>query len=177
MFNDRVAQGRLDADTEAEIRYLLVLKYAADGRYDLSQVLLDDLLRDCESSAAANEALGVRDWIHTISRSRRNPFLLGDLYDRSGRTDILIFAGYYGIWIGIATPVFFEASSAQAYALGLLLGAPASLAIAKGLTDQADISKGRASMISLGGNLGTWQGSDGRLRPIGMVTTRSVPVW
>lgn len=59
---------------------------------------------------------------------------------------------------GIATPIFLEAESSQAYASGLLLGGPLSILIAHGLTKEARISKGRAAMISLGGHLGTWQG-------------------
>jgi hypothetical protein len=70
----------------------------------------------------------------------------------------MIFAGYYGAWVGIATPIAFESESEVAYGSGLILGAPTGLLIASALSKNADISRGRASMISLGGHLGTWQG-------------------
>lgn len=143
---------------EAALHYRMALKYAARGQYDLSRILLTDLLTEFPSSAAAATAAQDSQSVSILSRTRRALFLPGALYDRSGRTDLLIFAGYYGMWVGVAAPIYFEAESPQAYALGLLTGAPASLLLTSQLTRNADIGSGRASMISLGGHLGTWQG-------------------
>jgi hypothetical protein len=143
---------------EASSHYRMALKYAARGRYDFSRVLLTDLLREFPSSSAAALAEEDSESVHILARTRRALFLPGALYDRSGRTDLLIFAGYYGMWVGIAAPVYFEADDPQWYALGLLTGAPASLYFTSQSTKNADIGSGRASMISLGGHLGTWQG-------------------
>lgn len=145
-------------ESEAEWQYRMALKYAARGRYDLSRVMIEDLFADFPSSRAATDATSVRSAIGQLARTRRALFLPGPLYDRGGRTDVLIFSGYYGVWLGIATPAALSAESEQAYGLALILGVPVSIGVAKVLTARADLSRGRASMISLGGHLGTWQG-------------------
>lgn len=78
--------------------------------------------------------------------------------DRSGRTDLLIFSGYYGVWLGIATPIALDASSPEAYGAGFLLGGPLSLLLTHQATKNANVSKGKATIISLGGHLGILAG-------------------
>jgi hypothetical protein len=69
-----------------------------------------------------------------------------------------VFSGYYGLWAGIAIPVCLDAKQSEWYALGLITGAPGALLLTNRLTRDADIGRGRASVIKLGGHLGTWQG-------------------
>jgi len=148
----------LDEKLELEMLYRLALKYASQARYDVSSKLLSDLISDYPRS---NQALNAKEFhVNTerLWKTRKALFWKGSLLDQSGRTDVLIFSGYYGVWLGIATPIFFEADSPQAYAAGLLLGAPLSLLVSHSATKEANISDGRATMISLGGHLGTWQG-------------------
>ncbi len=144
--------------TEAQFLYLLGLKYAALGRYDLASQLWKDLVADYPTSSAAVECQQFHDIVERLSRTRTALFVEGALLDQSGRTDLMIFSGYYGLWLGIATPIALKARSSQAVAAGLLLGAPVSLVTTNYLTKQASISDARATMISLGGHFGTWQG-------------------
>jgi hypothetical protein len=143
---------------EAEWQYRTALKYAARGRYDFSRLAVEDLFAEFSTTAVAEDALEARAAIHRLAETRRALFLPGSMIERSGRTDLLVFAGSYGLWAGLATPYALKAESAQAYAGGLILGVPASLAVAHRLSRTGDVSRGRASMISLGGHLGTWQG-------------------
>lgn len=148
----------LDEKLEAEMLYRFALKYASQARYDVSLKLLSDLISDYPRSNQALNATEFHVNTERLWKTRKALFWKGSLLDQSGRTDVLIFSGYYGVWLGIATPIFFEAESPQAHAAGLLLGGPLSLLITHGFTKEANISDGRATMISLGGHLGTWQG-------------------
>ncbi len=147
-----------DREPEAEMLYRLALKYAAEASYDISSQLLGDLLieyPDSRQAAVANKFYGD---IEQLRRTKKALFFKGSLVDQSGRMNLLIFSGYYGLWLGVATPMALDAESAQAYAAGLLLGGPLSVLLCHELTKDANISDGRATMISLGGHLGTWQG-------------------
>lgn len=157
-YRDLRLQQPSEPTTEAQILYLLGLKYAALGRYDLTSQLWDDLIADYPTSSATAECQKLRGIVEQLSRTRTALFVEGALLDQSGRTDLLIFSGYYGLWLGIATPIALKARSSQAVAAGLLLGAPVSLVTTNYLTKQASISDARATMIALGGHLGTWQG-------------------
>lgn len=144
--------------TEPQIIYLLGLKYAAQARYDLTMQLWDDLIAAYPANPIAAECQQNRSIVERLNRSKTALFVPGAFLDQSGRTDVMIFSGYYGLWQGIATPIALKAKSSQAVAAGLLLGAPISLLVTHRLTKQANISDARATMIALGGHLGTWQG-------------------
>jgi len=138
--------------------YHSALKYASETRYGLTSQLLDDLIRDYPESPEASKAQEYQPGIQRILKSKKVLIWKGSLLDQSGRTELLIFSGYYGIWLGIATPIFLEASSAEAFGVGLLLGGPLALTFTHYVTKNANVSKGKATIISLGGHLGTWQG-------------------
>lgn len=138
-------------------QYYIALKYASRGQYEVSRRLAEDFVLESPTALSSDIQNDCRT-ITWLSKSKRALFRPGFLYDKSGRTDVLIFAGYYGVWAGIAIPVWLDAQSSQAYAAGLLLGPTSSLLIASQLTKNADIGRGRASIITLGGHLGTWQG-------------------
>lgn len=144
--------------TEAQIIYLLGLKYAAQTRYDLTIRLWDDLIADYPANPIADECQQVRNTVERLNRTKTALFVPEAFFDQSGRTDLMIFSGYHGLWQGIATPIALKAKSPQAFAAGLLLGAPISLLATHHLTKEANISQARATMIALGGHLGTWQG-------------------
>jgi hypothetical protein len=139
-------------------QYQVALKYAAMARYDVGGQLADDLIKENPASGIDEDIRKDCDAISSLSRARRALFMPGSIYGKGGRTDVLIFAGYYGIWVGLALPLALDAKESESFALGLLGGPTASLLLAHGLTKNANISRGRASMISLGGHLGTWQG-------------------
>ena len=145
-------------DIEANLLYRLVLKYASEARYDFASALISDLIESYPKTPQAEEAERLKPDISRLLTTRKALIFKGSLIDQSGRTEVLIFSGYYGLWLGIATPVWLEADSPEAFGLGLLLGGPVTLGIGYELTKDASISEGRATMISLGGHLGTWQG-------------------
>lgn len=147
-----------DDSLQAAIIYRLGLRYAAQNRHELTSVLFGDLLQNYPQSPQALQAKENYAGLDQLWKTKKALFWKGALLDQSGRTQLLIFSGYYGLWLGIATPSALKADSPQAFALGLLLGAPISLGIASGATKEANISDGRATMIALGGHLGTWQG-------------------
>ncbi len=157
-FRRRNALPMPETEYEPETQYRLALKYASRGRYDLSRALLDDLLAEFPSRPAASEAAAIRADITRLAETKRALFLPGGLLDQSGRTDLLIFSGYYGVWAGLAIPITLKAKASEWYALGLLTGAPASLVLTLHLTKDASMGRGRSSIIRLGGHLGTWQG-------------------
>jgi hypothetical protein len=142
---------------EPELQYRIALKFAALGRYDVSRALVSDLLTEYPASPSASEAATVQRDITRLSETRRALFLPRGLLDQSGRTDVMVFSGYYGLWAGIAIPVCLQAKEPEWYALGLIAGAPGALLLTSRLTSDADIGRGRASVIKLGGHIGTWQ--------------------
>jgi hypothetical protein len=143
---------------EAETLYRLGLRYSARTKYDLSPLLFNELITNYPTSPYAQKALAIKKDLNVLSSTKKALFLPGSLLDKSGRTEFLIFSGYYGVWLGMATPIYFDSGSPQVYALGLLLGGPASFLLSYNLTKEANISDGRAAMLILGGHLGTWQG-------------------
>lgn len=155
----RLAEAEGEArGVEANLMYRLALKSASQARYDLASALILDLVESYPKTPEALEAKRLQPHISRLLSTRKALIFKGSLIDRSGRTELLIFSGYYGLWLGVATPISLQAESPQAFSMGLLLGGPASLWIAHGLTQNANVSRGKATIISLGGHLGTWQG-------------------
>jgi len=148
----------INPDLEADLIYQLALKYAAQTNYELASKLFSDLISDYPQSSYAQELKGSHKDIKRMWKTKKALFWKGSLLDHSGRNEIMIFSGYYGVWLGIATPLAFKTDSPQVFALGLILGAPLSLTTTYHITKQADISDGRAKIICLGGHWGTWQG-------------------
>ena len=149
---------KLTVNLEAEMLYRLSLKYASQKKYEISSRLMNDLVSGYSQTSFADSVEKYYNQTNRLWKTKEALFWRGSLLDQSGRTETLIFSGYYGLWLGIATPIFLEAESSQAYALGLLLGGPVSVLIANSLTKEANISDSKSTLISLGGHLGTWQG-------------------
>ncbi len=144
--------------TEDERLHRVALRYATFGRYDLVRALVQDLINNFAGTEAAAWATDMKHEIDNLLANRR--VLVWDQAVASGEgyNDIKLFGGYYGVWMGLAIPIALESDDASAYGLGLIVGGPLGYTLAGRITRHADISEGRATMIALGGNLGTWQG-------------------
>ncbi len=143
---------------EAEFMRILALRFANEVRYDVATALVDDLRTDFPTSDQGRWAADIAPRVEALAKRHRALIWPGALVDQRGRTNLLVFTGYYGLWLGVAVPIALDAQDAQAYAGGLLVAPPLSILIASAATKDANISEGQATIISLGGHLGTWQG-------------------
>lgn len=146
------------AMSEPELLRRLTLRYAARRHYDLARLLAADLHEAHPSTPAATWAVDRERRLTALAGPHRALLWNGTLLDHRGRTDLIVFSGYYGLWLGIAVPAALEAEDAQAYAAGILVAPLATTLLAVNATKQGSISRGHATMISLGGHFGTWQG-------------------
>ena len=144
---------------EDELQYRLALRFAAASRYDVARALLDDLAARSSGTPLAGDVERMRVDVDRIGETGRGLYQPRATHDRSGRTDLLVFSGFYGLWLGIATPIALDSEDAQVYAAGLLAAPTLSLLIASRASRDGEMGIGRAHMISLGGWLGTWQGA------------------
>ena len=159
---ERAAAGdstsRAGVPSEGDLLRRLALRYAARREYKLARTIAADLSHDFAaepSGAWATEALPRLD---ALAGPRHALIWSGSLLDQRGRSDLLVFSGYYGLWLGIAIPVALGAEDAQAYAAGLLAVPAVSILLANQATRDASITKGQARIISTGGLLGTLPG-------------------
>jgi len=146
-----------DAAGAAWIRGL-ALRLAARREYAAARAVAEDLRRRHPSAADSAWAEAFPRELELLSEDPPAPLLRGAGLDQSGRVELLIFSGYYGIWLGVATPIAVREESAEAIAAGLLFGGGASVYLTHLLTRGQPMPRGRASTIALGGHLGTWQG-------------------
>jgi hypothetical protein len=147
-----------DSIAEAESLRGLALRYSALGRYEAASVIAEDLGSRFPDTEAGRWATDLAPRLDRLRTGRRVLIRTGALKQQDGRTELLIFSGYYGLWLGVATPIALEAESRESIAAGLLLGGPAAFYLTSRLTRDTELSRGRAAMIRLGGHLGTWQG-------------------
>ena len=145
-------------EQEARIVRRMALRYALDTRYDLALALIDDFSARHPEEASQLGLGAMTPELRRLAESKRVLFREGALLDRSGRTDLLIFAGYYGVWLGIGTPVALDADAPGEYALGLLTIPPLALATAHFATRNRGFTDADAMLVTLGGHFGTWQG-------------------
>ena len=146
------------APSEPDLLRRLALRYAARKRYDLAREIASDLREGYPAEPAGVWAVEVLPRFDALAGPRRAVIYPGALLDQRGRTDLIVFSGYYGLWLGTAIPIAFEAEDAQVFAAGLLSVPTACVLIAVNATRNAPIPSGQATIISLGGHLGTWQG-------------------
>jgi hypothetical protein len=97
------------------------------------------------NTPAAAEAMRL---LEQMQRNRR---------DESGRTELMVFGATYGAALGIALPVAANAESAEAFGVGLLLGAPAGFLASRAYARSRSLSEGQASAIISGALWGAWQ--------------------
>jgi len=146
------------ATSEGDLLRRIALRYATRKRYDLASAIASDLRQEFAADSAGLWAIEAHPRLDALAGAHRALIWPGALLDQRGRTDLLVFSGLYGIWLGIAIPVALEADDAQAYAAGLLTAPAISVLLAHHAARDASITKGQARIISLGGLFGTWQG-------------------
>ncbi|HUF51945.1 MAG TPA: hypothetical protein VMN60_14065 [Longimicrobiales bacterium] len=117
------------------------------GETGAARALLALIERQFAGTPAAQEVVRMRALL------RRMPDA-----ERSGRTELLVFGTTYGAWLGIATPLMFDADASESYGLGLLLGAPIGFFAAKSYADTYAPTEGQTRALTFGGMWGTWQG-------------------
>lgn len=142
--------GELRAQTRADSA--AVLLHAAEqlrlqGEVEAARAVLRHIERQYAGTAAAARVPDVRRLVRGTPEA-----------EESGRTELLVFGTTYGAWLGIALPLSLEADGAEAYGLGLLLGAPAGFLAAKRYADARQPTEGQAGAIAFGGSWGTFQG-------------------
>lgn len=145
-------------DDEAELIWRLALRFAARKRYELVQGLFEELAGEFPDAPAGRRAAALLDDVRSL---RSDPQALVWDYppkQGDGSNDLKLFGGYYGLWLGLAVPLAMESESAGAYGAALIAGGPVGYATASWACRRWVISEGQATMIELGGNLGTWQG-------------------
>lgn len=77
--------------------------------------------------------------------------------DDSGRTELIVFGTTYGALLGIGVPIAAQADDAEAFGLGLLVGAPAGFLASRAYARSRPLSQGQASAIISGASWGAWQ--------------------
>ena len=143
---------------EADLLLRLALRFAARGRYDLVQGVLEDLRGDFPETQAGLTANWLLPEVRALQADRRVLVWDQPTQGGGGGNDLKLFGGYYGLWLGLAIPLALDADSPEAYGAGLMAGGPVGFFLASWAAGRWDITEGQATMIELGGNLGTWQG-------------------
>ena len=148
----------LDSLGPAAALKVMVLRFASETRYDLATGVVNYLGAGYPQTYEGQWAQEYGPQISALAHHPQALFANQSFVDQRGRGDLIVFSGLYGIWLGLAIPVTIEAEDAKSYAAGLLIAPPMAVLIASSATRNADITEGQATMISLGGKLGTWQG-------------------
>ena len=119
-----------DSSLDSRVLYGAALRLAADGRYDLSNSILDELQRDYPAQYDSLHAARVHEDVSSLMGARSGLFREGSAIDQSGRTDMMVFSGFYGVWLAIGIPVAFDVDSAEGFAAFLLTVPAASVYVA-----------------------------------------------
>ena len=147
-----------DPALDARVLYGSALRLAAEGRYDAANSLLEDLRRDYSTQYDSLHAAAAHADVRALAGAERGLFQSGSTLDQSGRTDMLVFAGYYSVWLAIGIPVALDVESPEGFAAFLLTVPAASLYLTHLATRDRSVTDADAEMVSLGGWFGTWQG-------------------
>lgn len=142
--NDLQAQTRADS---AAVLLRAAEQLRLEGETGAARAVLALITRQYAGTPAALEV----DRMMTLLR--RTPDA-----ERSGRTELLVFGTTYGAWLGVAGPLALDAESAEAYGVGLLLGAPLGFYAAKRYADARRPTEGQTRALTFGGTWGTAQG-------------------
>jgi hypothetical protein len=139
---------------------------AAQTRADTAAVVLDVARRlETEGQREAARAvyrLLLREYAGTPAALQAQALAArvpdGEAFS-DGRTELLVSGTLFGLWLGVALPLIFDADEPEPFGIGLLLGGPAGFLLARGYTRNRTISDGQAGAITFGGAWGTWQGA------------------
>ena len=157
LFRAQLKLGSPVRDGGDALRYT-ALRFASRARYDLVVEILQDLAAHYADTEAAAWAEAFLPDIRAIHRDHRTLIWDQTAGLGSGSNDLRFFGSYYGLWLGFALPLAFEADSPEPYGVGLIVGGPSGYLIADRIARSRPISEGRATILSLGANFGTWQG-------------------
>jgi hypothetical protein len=117
----------------------------AEGRLGLARTLLELVRERYPNTPAAAEAARLLGLMQQATE------------DESGRTELMVFGTTYGAALGIALPVAFQTEEAEAFGLGLIVGAPAGFLASRAYARSRSLSEGQASAIISGTLWGAWQ--------------------
>jgi len=131
------------ADTAA-VLLDVATRLQTEGRASLSRSLLDLIIERYSGTPAAEAA--------RLARAQVRPAV----EERSGRTELLVWATTYGLALGAAVPGAFDANEPEAYGVGLLVGGPAGFGVGRLLAKEG-ITEGQARAITFGSLWGAWQ--------------------
>ena len=147
-----------DATVDARVLHDAALRMAADERYDLSTALFHQLRHDYPAQYDSLNAEATYNEVVRLQNAKTGLFRTGSAIDKSGRTDVLIFSGYYGVWLAIGLPIAFQVDTEEGFAAFLVTVPAASILLAHQATKNRSVTDADAEIISLGGWFGTWQG-------------------
>lgn len=150
--------GAADATHDAQVLYGAALLLAADTRYSLSDSLLAELRYNYPAQYDSLNAASTHDQVVRLQRARTGLFRTGAAIDHSGRTDVLVFSGFYGVWVAIGAPIALDVDSAEGFAAFLVTVPAASVLLAHRVTKHRSVTDADAEIVSLGGWFGAWQG-------------------
>ena len=117
----------------------------AEGRTQLARTLLELVRERYPNTAAAAEAVRLLG----VMQQRT--------VDTSGRTELMVFGTTYGAALGVTVPIALESDAAEAYGLGLIVGAPLGFVASRAYARSRPLSEGQASAIISGALWGAWQ--------------------
>ena len=138
------AQSRADS---AAVLLRAAAQLRDEGETGAARAVLELIARHYAGTPAAGEVSRM------LALLRRMPEA-----ERSGRTELLVFGTTYGAWLGLAVPLALDSESAEAYGVGLLLGAPLGFYAAKQYADAKMPTEGQTRALTFGGTWGTFMG-------------------
>lgn len=138
------AQSRADS---AAVLLRTAAQLRDDGETGAARAVLELIARHYAGTPAAAEVERM------LALLRRTPDA-----ERSGRTELLVFGTTYGAWLGVAVPLALDSDAAEAYGVGLLLGAPLGFYAAKQYADAKMPTEGQTRALTFGGTWGTFMG-------------------
>ncbi len=143
---------------EAACLRRLLLRQASRLDYETASELAGVLRFEYSETEEGRWAAAIADDLERLSGQRTALIHRGTVVQHEGRTEFLIFAGYYGLWLGIATPIALDADGPETFGASILLIPATTFALAHFWSREANLSDARAAMMSFGAHLGTWQG-------------------
>ena len=150
--------GPRDVTHDAQVLYGAALLLAADARYSLCDSLLAELRYNYPAQYDSLDAASTHDPVVRLQGARTGLFRTGTTIDQSGRTDVLVFSGFYGVWVAIGTPIALDVDSSEGFAAFLVTVPAASVLLAHAVTKHRSVTDADAEIVSLGGWFGAWQG-------------------
>ena len=122
--------------------------FEIEGRRGVAAAIYEHLLERFPETPAAVEARRLLEAVRAA----------GGEDEGSGRVELQVWATLFGLWSGIALPAALGADGPEAYGVGLLVGGPVGLLVARAAMRSRSFSEGQTRAVTWGGTWGTWQG-------------------